>query len=680
MDNSVCRLLVVEDDPVDQMALKRLLKKEQLAFQTTMADSLAQAKKCLATATFDVVVTDYRLGDGVALDLFEWVHDLPVIVVTGGGDEAVAIQAMKAGAYDYLIKDRERNYLNLLPVVVQQALKHRTAEQRVHRNHDLQKTINAVLRVSLQDIPLKAQLEQILGHVLAIPWLSKAARGCIFLSDGTPASELLSSTCQELDQSVLQKQIQFFQEFFQQYRKRAVLQAATQDGSVGSGVVFERYAEGPNIYRTPIVSGNNPLGLWLLQVPAGEAYNDEVAAFLMAIADALAGIIERKRMEEALYQAKERAETANRAKSEFLANISHELRTPMNAIIGMTDLARHSTDHEERQMFLGIVQDSSQSLLSLLNGIIEYARLETNRLALVKVPFDLRHVLVEVVDLVAPKAREKGLRLSWRVHSQLSTQLLGDPFHLRQVIHQLAVNAIKFTERGRVTIEAKPYINTKPTKGIEPASVKAEQSASCHADQARACADDTRVSFVISVIDTGIGIAEAWHRPIFNVFTQVDGSSTRKIGGIGLGLAISKRLVELMDGRIGLESVEGQGSRFFVHLSLERSPEKVAGDLLPFEHETTVTTENSAKGLQSLLESWVGLEQALAQGDLTEAALTSGKIRAHSTDSEVKSKAFHLVLAARRGDLPGARSKLEQLRCALEKSAERGEDSAFLSS
>lgn len=667
MDNSVCRLLVVEDDPVDQMALKRLLKKEQLSFQTTMAVSLAEAKERLASATFDVVVTDYRLGDGVALDMFEWVQDVPVIVVTGGGDEGVAIQAMKAGAYDYLIKDRERHYLNLLPVVVQQALKHRVAEQRVRRNHDLQKTINAVLRVSLQDIPLKAQLEQILSHVLAIPWLSHGARGCIYLSDGTPRSEVLSGSCQELDQAALGQQIQFFQ----QYRQRGVLQPATQDGRgerSGSGVVFEGHEGGAHIYRALIVSGAKPLGLWLLQVPAGEAYSDEVAAFLMAIADTLAGIIERKRMEEALYQAKERAEMANRAKSEFLANISHELRTPMNAIIGMTDLARHSTNHDERQMFLGIVQDASQNLLSLLNGIIEYARIETNRLSLVKVPFDVRQVLVEVVDMVAPKAREKGLRLSWRVHPQLSTPLLGDPFHLRQVIHQLAVNAIKFTERGRVTIEADPAPTTKPTE--VPTSGKAEPGAA---------ADDARLSLTISVVDTGIGIAQAWHTHIFDIFTQVDGSSTRKIGGIGLGLAICKRLVELMDGRIGLESVEGQGSRFFVHLSLERSPKKSGDDPLPFEHEAGITTEPPAPGFPSLVEYWVGLEQALAKEDLAEVAMVSGKIRTASTNSEVKSKAFHLLLAARRGDLPGARARLEPLRLALEKSTDSGEDGALLS-
>ncbi|MEO5340875.1 MAG: ATP-binding protein [Magnetococcus sp. MYC-9] len=652
MDNSVCRLLVVEDDPVDQMALKRLLKKQQLGFQTTMAESLTQARERLAAGDFDVVVTDYRLGDGVALELFEALQGVPVIVVTGGGDEEVAIQAMKAGAYDYLIKDRERNYLNLLPVVVQQALDHRTAEQRVQRNHDLQNTINAVLRISLQDIPLKAQLERILGHVLAIPWLSHGARGCIFLSDGNPASELLSGSCQELNQQLLRRQIQLFQQHMR-------ANPDTPPYPLQSGAHFEAHAELPNIYRTPILSGSRVLGLWLLQVPAEEVYSAEVAAFLTAIADTLAGIIERKRMEEALYEAKERAEAANRAKSEFLANISHELRTPMNAIIGMTDLARRCDDSDERQMFLGIVQDSSQTLLTLLNGIIDYARIETNRLALARVPFDLRQLLLEVVDLVTPKAREKGLRVSWCLHTPLYPFLLGDPFHLRQVIQQLVVNAVKFTERGSVRIDARPYQPKPDGKGPPP---------TCHGHGAVDWGGGERqVPMTVSVTDTGIGIAQEWHAAIFDVFTQVDGSSTRKIGGTGLGLAISKRLIELMDGWIEVESVPGRGSCFSLHLALERSPEPLESEWPPMageEMEPTGETDQRPAD-NGLADCWTGLEQALEEEDLTQAAHWSGKIRELSQDSEIRSRAFHVVLASRRGDLPGALSRLEQLRTVL---------------
>ncbi|MBF0161311.1 MAG: response regulator [Magnetococcales bacterium] len=651
METPVCRLLVVEDDPVDQMALKRLLKKGQFAFHTTMADSLAQARERLAVAGFDVVVTDYRLGDGVALDLFDWVQGVPVIVVTGGGDEAVAIQAMKAGAYDYLIKDRERNYLDLLPVVVQQALDHRLAEQRVRRNHDLQSTINAVLRISLQDIPLKAQLERLLGHILAIPWLAQGARGCIFLSDGTAASELLSGDCQTLSLERLRQQLRLLQ------REMPAAGGPGERSPSQTGVLFEQQEPLSHLYRAPILSGHKVLGLLLLQVPAGDGYSAEVAAFLAAIADTLAGIIERKRMEDALCEAKERAEAASRAKSEFLANISHELRTPMNAIIGMTDLARQCDNPEDRQMFLGIVQEASQTLLRLLNGMIDYARIETNRLALAKVSFDLRQVLSDVAEMVSSKVREKGLRLHWRLHPQLCSYLRGDPIHLQQVIQQLVVNAIKFTERGTITIKAEPCPSGQLVGAVPHASgrVRKEEGGD-------------GVSFMLSVQDTGIGIAQEWQTAIFDAFTQVDGSSTRKIGGTGLGLAISKRLIELMDGRIGVESVPGRGSRFYFCLTMERgSAEEMnllspPGAGLPPESDET---EGEAGDASDLSNCWVVLEQALAEGDFARMVRQSGRIREISTDSEVRSKAFHVLLAARREDLSGVRTRMEHLRTAL---------------
>ncbi|MBF0182806.1 MAG: response regulator [Magnetococcales bacterium] len=649
MANPTCRLLVVEDDPVDQMALKRLLKKEQLSYQATMADSLQQARESLARESFDVVVTDYRLGDGVALDLFEYVQQgIPVIVVTGGGDEGVAIQAMKAGAYDYLLKDRERNYLNLLPVVVQQALNHRSAEQRMRRNQDLQSTINAVLRVSLQNLPLKAQLEQILGHVMAIPWLSNSARGCIFLTDGAPESDLLSGSCLELDQPLLQRQIQFFRQQVQ-----AGLPAVQRLAQ--AGVRFERQEGLASLYQTPILSGDKIFGIWLFQVPSEELFSSEVAAFLVAIADTLAGVIERKRMEEALYEAKERAEAASRAKSEFLANISHELRTPMNAIIGMTDLARQSGDAEERQMFLKIVQDSSHSLLSLLNGIIDFARIETNRLALARVPFDLRQLLMEVVDRILPKAREKGLRLHWRIDAQMVTHLMGDPVQLRQIVHQLVINAVKFTERGSVTIEVVPHGNRD-----------GESAPGEEGDW-----QGKRLLMTLSVIDTGIGIASEWHERIFDAFTQVDGSSTRKSGGTGLGLAIVKRLVELMGGHIGVQSAPGKGSRFDVQLALERSMQPIVQAAPQAAEQSSASGEEGDPPLleerESLFNLWQEMEKAVTEGDLSMVAQHGGRIRESSTESELRSKAFHVVLAARRGDVTGVQSRVEQLRTVIEK-------------
>lgn len=572
--DAMYRLLLVEDDPVDQMALKRLLKKKRLAFRVTMAYTLAAARALLMTEVFDVVVADYRLGDGTALELFNLTREAPIIVVTGGGDEAVAIQAMKAGAYDYLIKDREHAYLNLLPVVVQQAIRHQEAERRVQRNQAMQSTINTVLRVSLQDVPLQAQLEKILGHVLAMPWLSQGSQGCLFLSDGSPESELSACTCHTMNPHVLKRQIQWFQHEIRSGQPMMV------------EVHFEAHDTLPGTYRTPVVSGTRTLGMCLLQVPAGEPYNADVAIFLTAIADTLAGIIERKRMEEALCHAKEHAEAANRTKSEFLANISHELRTPMNAIIGMSDLARQCQDAEERTMFLGIVLESANHLLHLLNGMIDFANLEANRMEMTVMPVDFNQIFHDVLDLVTPHAQKKNLAISCHVAPDLPAQLCGDPVHLHQVVRQLMDNAVKFTEQGSIRLSVS-LASEEERAALPPPAKKhgkhaQAQRAQEHADPLQRqqhtipCAKGgaSTLHCTIEVWDTGIGIAEAWHAPIFDTFTQVDGSSTRKAGGTGLGLAISKRLVEMMQGHIGLTSTPGEGSRFFftLPLGLEANP------------------------------------------------------------------------------------------------------------
>lgn len=684
MDSAICRLLLVEDDPVDRMALKRLLKKERLAFQTSMADSLVRARELLDSAQFDVVVADYRLGDGTALELFPLVHGAPVIVVTGGGDEAVAIQAMKAGAFDYLIKDREHNYLNLLPVVVQQAVNHRATEQRIRRNHDMQSTINAVLRSSLENIPLKAQLEQILGHVLAMPWLSHGTQGCIFLSDDSSASELLASTCQALDQTLLQQHIKQFKQSVSDGRTMVV------------DVVFEQQEARPGIYHTPIVSGARPLGLWILQVPANAGQSDEIVAFLTAIADTLAGIIERKQMEEALRYAKDRAEAATRAKSEFLANISHELRTPMNAIIGMTDLAQQCHDDKERQMFLGIVAESAGSLMSLLNGIIDYANIEADRMELANMPFDLHQIFSDIVDLVSHKVQKKNLRLECHIDNDMPTHLSGDSFRIRQIIQQLVDNAIKFTAHGQIVLTAQlqrestafqpvaspeeEQVSTTPNSHEQPVTTSAAESEITLANREEL--HNRSINCTITVADTGIGIEEKWYAAIFEVFTQVDGSSTRKIGGTGLGLAISKRLVELMHGQIGVTSTLGQGSQFSFTLPIALAtpifPQEAAVPSFALQGSTVSLAESEdveRSGEHSddldtatdltLVEHITLLEQAAERQDFDHIVEAGGIVRSRVQESGIKRCAFQMILAARKGDIPAIKMHLQRLRQAI---------------
>ncbi len=338
--------------------------------------------------------------------------------------------------------------------------------------------------------------------------------------------------------------------------------------------------------------------VWLktsVQRGAGDSLHEELVGVM-------ADITERKVAQEA-------AEAANRAKSDFLATMSHEIRTPMNGILGMTELVLDSEVTAEQRDHLGMVRFSAEALLSIINDILDFSKIEAGKFDLENIPFALRETMGETMKSLAFRVHKKGLELVYEIKPEVPELLLGDPGRLRQILINLLGNAIKFTEKGEIVVT------------IDEEGEPSELSTGLH----------------FSVKDTGLGIPPDKQQKIFEAFSQADSSTTRKYGGTGLGLTICSRLVELMNGRIWVESRPGEGSTFHftIRLAVQSAPGARPAPVQPEQLRqlpVLVVDDNSTNRqlLHLMLSRWGMRPTAVEGGRLALEALELARQAGHA--------------------------------------------------